>query len=137
MFGIDDAITAGTNMVTTIANKFAPDATSVEHDKMVQALAELNDAHNEVLGQLDINKTEAASASLFVSGWRPAVGWICAASFGYVTIVEPLARFIAVVIFAYTGTFPVISTEITLQALFAILGIGGLRTYEKKIGVTK
>ena len=137
MFGIDDAITAGANMVTTIANKFAPDATSVEHDKMVQALAELNDAHNEVLGQLDINKTEAASANLFVSGWRPAVGWICAASFGYVTIVEPFARFIAVVIFAYTGTFPVISTEITLQALFAILGIGGLRTYEKKIGVTK
>jgi len=89
------------------------------------------------LSQIDVNKAEAVSSSVFVSGWRPFIGWTCGAGLAYVSIVEPLARFIAVVIFAYTGTFPVISTEITLQVLLGMLGLAGMRSFDKKVSTTK
>lgn len=84
--------------------------------------------------QTDINKIEAASARLFVSGWRPFIGWICGIAFGYATILEPLLRFASAVWFGYSGSFPVIDTALTLQALFGILGLGAMRSYDKKQG---
>lgn len=84
--------------------------------------------------QTDINKIEAASSNLFVSGWRPFVGWVCGFALAYASIIEPFLRF-AATIFGYTGSFPVIDTEITLQVLIGILGLGVFRTYERKQGV--
>lgn len=81
--------------------------------------------------QLEINKVEAASSNWFVSGWRPAVGWICASALGYVAILEPFARFIAQVAFGYVGAFPVIDTNLTMQVLLGLLGLGAMRTAEK------
>lgn len=86
-------------------------------------------------GQLAINQEEAKSASLLVSGWRPAVGWVCGAAFAYAAILEPLARFVSAVGFGYEGAFPAIDTALTMQVLFGILGLGGLRTWEKQKGV--
>lgn len=81
-------------------------------------------------GQLAINTEEAKSSSLFVAGWRPFIGWTCGAAFGYVAIVEPVARFIATMK-GYSGPFPVIDTTLTMQVLLGMLGLGGLRTLEK------
>jgi Holin of 3TMs, for gene-transfer release len=86
------------------------------------------------LAQIDVNKEEAKSSSMWVAGWRPAVGWTCAASLAYVSLIEPFLRFIAQVIFKYTGQFPVVDTTITLQLLFALLGVASLRTFEKTKG---
>lgn len=83
-------------------------------------------------GQLDINKIEAASDSLFVSGGRPFVIWIGGFSLAYAAILEPMARFVAAVGFGYTGSFPAIDTTLTLQVLFGVLGLGALRSYDKK-----
>jgi len=83
-------------------------------------------------GQLDINKIEAASDSLFVSGGRPFVIWIGGFSLAYAAILEPMARFVAAVAFGYTGAFPAIDTTLTLQVLFGVLGLGALRSYDKK-----
>jgi len=85
--------------------------------------------------QTEINKIEAASSSLFVSGWRPAVGWVCAFSLAYAAILEPLLSFISSVMFGYDGEFPKIDTAITMQVLMGMLGLGGLRSYEKIKGV--
>ena len=85
--------------------------------------------------QTDINKVEAASTRLFVAGWRPFVGWIGGFAFAYAAIVEPMARFIAVQ-YGYHGEFPVIDTEITMQVLFGLLGLGMFRTIEKAKGVS-
>jgi len=137
MFGIDDAISAGSNLITTIVNKFAPDATSVEHDKMTQALTELQNQYALLLAQVDVNKTEATSTSVFVSGWRPFIGWVCGISLAYVSILEPFIRFVATVFFKYTGAFPVINIEITLQVLIGILGLGAYRSYDKLKGTSK
>lgn len=86
-------------------------------------------------GQQEINKVEAASSSLFVSGARPFIMWICGVSLLYAALLEPMARFVAAVVFKYTGSFPAIDTNITLQLLFGLLGLGAYRTYEKAKGV--
>lgn len=85
--------------------------------------------------QTDINKIEAASSSLFVSGWRPAIGWVCGAALAYVAIIDPLARFISLTFFDYSGSFPVVDTTITMQVLMGLLGLGGMRSFEKVKGV--
>ncbi len=87
------------------------------------------------LAQIDVNKEEAKSGSVFVSGWRPFVGWCCGVAFAYAAILEPLMRFVAAVFFGYVGVFPVIDTWLTLQVLFGILGLGAMRMQEKKAGV--
>lgn len=84
--------------------------------------------------QTEINKIEAASSSLFVSGWRPAVGWCCCFALAYAAIIEPLGRFIAS-LGGYTGEFPHIDTSITMQVLLGMLGLGGMRSFEKHKGV--
>ena len=75
--------------------------------------------------QAEINKVEAQHRSLFVSGWRPMVGWICAAAFGFHYIIMPL-------LVAYTEIDPVeFDTNSLFTVLMGMLGLGGLRTYEK------
>jgi hypothetical protein len=86
-------------------------------------------------GQIDVNKEEAKSSSLFVAGWRPAVGWIGAFALGYAAILEPIGRFVAQVSFGYSGAFPTVDTTITMQVLFGILGLGMYRPDEKHRGV--
>lgn len=83
------------------------------------------------LAQLEINKEEAKSASIFVSGWRPAVGWTCGVALAYAAVFEPLLRFAAQVGFGYQGSFPTLDTDLTLQVLLGMLGLAGMRTFEK------
>lgn len=89
------------------------------------------------LAQIQVNIEEAKSESLFKSGGRPACIWIGSAALGYVSILEPIMRFIAQVIFSYKGGFPVIDTSITMQVLFGLLGLGAMRSYDKKQGADK
>lgn len=86
-------------------------------------------------GQLEINKEEAKSARLFVSGWRPYVGWACGTAFLYAGVLEPLLRFVTQVIFNYDGPFPQLDTGMMVTVLMAMLGVAGLRTREKEKGV--
>jgi hypothetical protein len=85
--------------------------------------------------QMEINKIEAQNPSLFVSGWRPFIGWGCGFAFLYVSLFEPIIRFIASVGFKYTGAFPTIDATITMQVLLGLLGLAGMRSWEKKEGV--
>jgi len=81
-------------------------------------------------GQLEVNKVEAASNNLFVSGWRPAVGWMCCFGLGYMTIFRPIGSWVATLLGA-TAVPPVVDTTVLLELLLGMLGMGGLRTYEK------
>lgn len=85
------------------------------------------------LAQIEVNKEEAKSSSMFVSGWRPWIGWICGNALLYVAIIEPIARFVCTM-YGYTGTFPTIDTSLTMQVLLGMLGLAGLRSYDKKQG---
>lgn len=93
--------------------------------------------HTEVMGQIEVNKEEAKHSSIFVAGWRPAVGWVGAAGFGYLTLIQPIGNWIASVVFKYTGGFPVVDDTLLITVLGGILGLGGLRTYERNKGVAR
>ena len=81
--------------------------------------------------QIQVNVEEAKSTNWFVAGWRPGIGWVCGAGLAYASLIEPFARFIAKVWFGYTSEFPVISTDLTLQILMGMLGLGAMRSVEK------
>ena len=125
----------GVGSVIESVGKVAEHFVTTDKEKMALEIEgrKLDQAND--MAQISVNTEEAKSASLFVSGWRPYVGWVCGHALCYVAILEPIARFVAEVVFAYTGKFPEIDTTITMQVLFGLLGLGGMRTYEKSKGV--
>ncbi len=88
------------------------------------------------MAQLEVNKTEAAHRSIFVAGWRPAIGWMCGGAMGLNFIVFPLASFVL----AQTGhlvELPTLDMSQMMPVLMGLLGLGGLRTVEKIKQVSK
>ena len=85
------------------------------------------------LAQMEVNKAEASSSSIFVSGWRPAVGWCCVFAMAGNFIVTPFANF-ALGLAGMSITIPLVPLDTMMPVLLGILGLGGLRTYEKSIG---
>ncbi|MCO6445821.1 MAG: hypothetical protein J5J04_17255 [Anaerolineae bacterium] len=89
----------------------------------------------KVVAQIEVNAKEAASPHMFVAGWRPAVGWCCAAGFAWAAIGQP--------IFTWIGMAkgwpppPQIDNETLMYVLGGMLGLGTLRTFEKTKGATK
>lgn len=112
------------------------DAAKLELFKAQQAgdLREMEQAFELAKGQQAINQEESKSASFFVAGARPFILWGCGIAMLYASLFEPLARFIAVVVFHYAGSFPEIDTTLTTQILLGLLGLGSLRTVEKLKG---
>jgi hypothetical protein len=85
-------------------------------------------------GQVDINKIEASSESLFKSGWRPFVGWVCGIAFGMKYLGGPVA-FIAAQWFGKHIELPPIDMLEMMPLLFGMLGLGAYRSWDKKNGV--
>jgi hypothetical protein len=88
------------------------------------------------LAQLEINKKEAEHSSLFVSGWRPSIGWTCSVAFILHFVAFPIINFIIVAL-GYKEVVISFDMATLMTVLGGLLGIGGLRTYEKIKGVTK
>ena len=90
-----------------------------------------------VQGQLEINKAEAQHGSIFVAGWRPGIGWICGAALGWNFIIQPVASWIAFANGVDLEGMPTLDTGELTTILLGMLGLGGLRTYEKRLGVAR
>jgi len=88
------------------------------------------------LAQLEINKVEAASRSVFVAGWRPFVGWACGVSLAWSYICQPILTF-ALVQAGYGVELPALDMSQMMPVLMGMLGLGGLRSFEKYKGVSK
>ena len=88
------------------------------------------------IAQSEVNKTEAQSENLFKSGWRPAVGWICVTGLLW-SVFLPVINWFIQLCGIQTPPLPVLNGEILTSLTFGLLGLGGLRTFEKKTGVTK
>jgi len=129
-------------LIGTVLEKLLPDpqaqaAAKLKLIELEQAgdLKELDAAVQRDLAQIALNTKEAESPSLFKSGWRPSVGWICVAGLAYSTIVYPLLTWMAVV---YNITPPPnLSVEVLMPILLGMLGLGGMRSFEKFKGITK
>lgn len=86
--------------------------------------------------QTKINEIEAASTDKFTSRWRPAVGWVCVAGFTYACIVNPFLAWASLNVKGWVAP-PVLDTDVLQTILFAMLGIGGMRSFDKLKGTSK
>jgi len=84
-------------------------------------------------GQLEVNKEEAKSTSLFVAGWRPFIGWVCGSALAYQYLLRPLLPWFAAVVGFPVPPLPGLEEALT-ELVFAMLGLGGLRTFERVKG---
>lgn len=117
--------------IVETVGKIADDLFTSDEERAKAALDAYSAETVRMTAQTDINKEEAKSSSTFVAGARPFILWVCGVALAYAALLEPLMRFAAKVWFGYAGDFPVIDTDITLQVLFGILGLGTLRSVEK------
>ena len=115
--------------VAAILDKFIPDADTKQKLAFeISTLAE-KQAHEIAIAQIAVNK-EDAKGRWFQAGWRPAVGWVCVAGFLINFLVSPLLHPLGIIV-------PQADTATMLPVLMGMLGLGGLRSYEKKNGLTK
>jgi hypothetical protein len=117
--------------VTGLLDKFIPDAD--EKAKLAHEIATMSERHAQELakGQIEINKAEAAHKSMFVAGWRPFVGWTCGVALAWHFVGQPLVVFGIAVVGVETPELPAFEMESLLTVLLGMLGLGGLRTFEK------
>lgn len=123
--------------VADLLNKFVPDQT--EKLKLAHEIATLAEkqAHAIAIAQIEVNKVEAASNSIFKSGWRPFIGWVCGTAFAYHFVFQPLLVFILTYAGHPVPELPEFDMASLMTVLGGLLGLGGLRTFEKYKGITK
>lgn len=110
----------------------------VDKDKkneILYKLEELKDKsderfHQELMGQVEINKVEAASSSLFVAGWRPFIGWVGGAGLAWSFIVGPTVEYTSRFL-GYTGELPEFNFEQLIAIVLAMLGVSAGKTVER------
>jgi len=90
----------------------------------------------QIVGQMDINKAEAANPHLFVAGWRPFIGWVCGSGFAVQFVIGPLGEWVSALA-GHQVNFPQMDLGTMMPLLFGMLGLGAYRTAEKIQGVTK
>ena len=122
--------------VTSLLDKFVEDKD--QKAKLAHEVATMAQRHAQELakGQLEVNKAEAQHKSLFVSGWRPAVGWCCVFGMMGNYMVIPFTNFVLALL-EIDVTVPLIDTATMMPVLMGMLGLGAMRTYEKRTGVSK
>ena len=123
--------------VTGILDKVIEDKD--QKAKLAHEIATMSDTHAQqaLLSQLEINKAEAASGSLFKGGWRPFIGWTSGVAFAYHFVLQPLLVFVLTASGVDLPDLPEFDMSTLLTVLGGMLGIGGLRSYEKTKGLTK
>ncbi len=109
--------------VTGLLDKFIEDKD--QKNALAHEIATMSEKHSHeaLKGQLEINKMEAAHKSLFVAGWRPAIGWICALGLLYNTIIAN--------ILSIWFAVPEVDTTLLVPVMMGMLGLGAMRSYEK------
>ena len=122
--------------VTSLLDKFVEDKD--QKAKLAHEVATMAQRHAQELakGQLEVNKAEAQHKSLFVSGWRPAVGWCCVFGMMGNFMVIPFTNFVLALL-KIDVVVPLIDTATMMPVLMGMLGLGAMRTYEKRTGVSK
>ena len=126
--------------VTQVLDKIIPDPQAAADAKLKALelaqkgeLAVLDAELRLALGQIEVNKAEATT-DLFRGGWRPAVGWVCVVGLGYQFILQPLLPWVVALFGAQVPPLPAIDTEDLMVLLTGMLGLGGLRTFERVKG---
>lgn len=132
LFGIG----GGTDAITAIGNVVDDVFTNDEERAQAQAVLEKLRQQPAAL-QIALNQVEASHRSVFVAGWRPFVGWVCGFGLAYHFIIQPLLSFVLVVLGVDIGKLPEFDMASLQTILLGMMGLGGLRTFEKIKGKSK
>jgi len=119
----------------TLLDRFVPDPQKKAEAEMEFVRMAAEGELKQVIAQLEINAREAAHPSIWVAGWRPYFGWVGGTAFAYVGIIKPLLTWVATI--KGWPAPPDIDTEFLWVVVSGLLGIGGLRTFEKTKRVSK
>ena len=123
--------------VTGLLDKFIEDKdqkNAIAHE--IATLAE-KQAHESQMAQILTNREEAKSRSVFVAGWRPFIGWTCGVALAYHFIISPLILFAVAVAGLEIPALPAFDMDSLMTVLLGMLGLGGMRSFEKAKGLTK
>jgi len=123
------AIDGIASLASNVLDRFFPNKSEQEKQEITMAMMVIQ-------GQIDTNKVEAANPNMFVAGWRPYIGWVCGTGFAIQFVVAPIAEWGAALA-GHPVKFPELDMGTLLTLLGGMLGIGGLRTYEKTKGVNR
>ena len=134
-----DPITAALDVASKIIDKIWPNAedaakAKLEMIKLQQAgeFKQIEMDYQLAIEQIKVNAVEAASGSLFIGGWRPAVGWVCVVGLAYTFIIQPLMAWGALL---YGKPVPPsLDTVVLMELLLGMLGLAGIRSYDKAKG---
>lgn len=123
-------ITAAASLISGAMDLFDGD-----RKRQAEALLKEMDAEQaRMVGQLEVNKAESAHSSVFVAGWRPAIGWVGATALAIEFVVRPLLMWVSVLWMPTLPSLPSIVNDNLWCLLCGLLGLGGLRTFEKAKG---
>jgi hypothetical protein len=119
----------------TLIDRFVPDPEKKAAAELEMLKMAADGELKQVIAQLEINAKEAAHPSVFVAGWRPFFGWAGGIGFVYATVLQPMLVWYG----SARGwpTPPDINIDLLWVVITGMLGIGGLRTFEKRTGVSK
>jgi hypothetical protein len=120
--------------LTEVLDRVVPDKAAAAKAKLEMEAKLLEAATAQASQQAEINKVEASHQSIFVSGWRPYIGWVCGMAIAWAFLIAPMLSWLLPVV-GVVAAVPPLQTEFLLELVFAMLGLGGLRTFEKLKGV--
>lgn len=117
--------------VTGLLDKFVEDKD--QKAALAHEISTMADRHAQelALAQVEVNKAEAASGSVWKGGWRPFVGWVCGTAFAYHFVIQPLAIFGLAAYGMEVPELPNFEMGQLMTVLMGMLGLGGLRSFEK------
>ena len=123
--------------VTGLLDKFIEDKD--QKNKLAHEIATMSEKHAQELakGQLEVNKAEASHRSAWVAGWRPFIGWVCGVALAWHFVLSPVIIFLAAWFNVALPALPEFDMGSLMTVLMGMLGLGGLRTFEKHKGLTK
>ena len=123
--------------VSEILDKFIEDKD--QKAALAHEIATMSERHAQelALAQIEVNKAEAQSPSVFKGGWRPFIGWICGTAFLYHFVLQPLLIFAIAASGADIPELPEFDMASLMTVLGGMLGLGALRTYEKQRNLTR
>lgn len=130
-----DPISAVLDIGGKLIDRLWPDPSQAAAAKLELIKLQQSGELAQIAGQLEINKIEAASSNVFVAGWRPFCGWVCGAALAYSYIGYPLLIWVCTLWFPHITPPKLGNDGMLYELLFAMLGLGGLRSFEKFKGV--
>lgn len=122
--------------ISALLSRLIPDKS--ERDKLAHEIATMAEkqAHDQVMAQIEVNRTEAAHNSLYVAGWRPFIGWACGVAMAFNYVGVPVIETVSV-LYGTPLTLSPLDLEVMMPVLLGMLGLGGMRSYEKRNGVAR